>query len=209
MNRPRARSPRSAFYDGFLYATFVGRVSGLLVERVVARVAEGTRVLDAACGTGETALAMGAKCREVVGVDLSPRQIGQARRALGRSGLPNVAFEVGDAARLDGYTDGHFDQATAVMAIHEMPAEFRAAVLAELGRVAEQVLVVDFVAPLPLNAAGLGQRLLELVAGPRHFMAFMDYQRKGGLEPLAAEAGLTIIGRKVWGGTLDAVSLRA
>lgn len=209
MDRPPAQAPRSAYYDGWTYAAFIDRLSAGLYRRVAERVPADLRVLDAACGSGALALRLAARCRQVVGVDLSPRQIRQARRALARSGADNVRFELGDAARLDRYADGHFDQATAVMAIHEMPAGFRPAVLAELGRVARQVLVVDFAAPLPRNLAGLGQRLVEMIAGPRHFLSFLDYQRRGGLEPLAAEAGLTAVDHKVWGGTLDVVSLRA
>ena len=58
------------------------------------------RVLDAGCGTGEHALLAAARGADAVGVDISPRAIGQARRKAAERGLA-VRFEVGDALSLD------------------------------------------------------------------------------------------------------------
>ena len=58
------------------------------------------RVLDAGCGSGEHALLAATRGADAVGVDISPRAIGQARRKAGERGL-TVRFEVGDALSLD------------------------------------------------------------------------------------------------------------
>ncbi len=57
------------------------------------------RVLDAGCGTGEQALLAAAHGAQVVGVDISPRAIGQARAKAAGRGLP-ARFEVADALNL-------------------------------------------------------------------------------------------------------------
>ena len=58
------------------------------------------RVLDAGCGTGEHALLAAAHGADVVGVDLSPRAIEQARRKAAERGVP-ARFEVGNALDLE------------------------------------------------------------------------------------------------------------
>jgi SAM-dependent methyltransferase len=58
------------------------------------------RVLDAGCGSGEHALLAAARGADAVGVDISPRAIGQARHKAAGRGL-TARFEVGDALRLD------------------------------------------------------------------------------------------------------------
>src|SRR5215468_8716410 len=57
------------------------------------------RVLDAGCGSGEHALLAAARGADVVGVDISPRAIEQARRKADERRLA-VRFEVADALSL-------------------------------------------------------------------------------------------------------------
>jgi demethylmenaquinone methyltransferase/2-methoxy-6-polyprenyl-1,4-benzoquinol methylase len=70
-------------------------------------VRPGDRVLDAACGTGDLALAAaGAGASEVVGVDFSPRMLERARRK-----APAIEWVQGDILELP-FADGSFDAAT-------------------------------------------------------------------------------------------------
>jgi SAM-dependent methyltransferase len=57
------------------------------------------RVLDAGCGTGEHVLLAAVHGAEAVGVDVSPRAIGQAREKAARRGLA-ARFDVADALNL-------------------------------------------------------------------------------------------------------------
>jgi SAM-dependent methyltransferase len=57
------------------------------------------RVLDAGCGTGEHTLLAAAGGADAVGVDVSPRAIGQARRKAATQGL-SARFEVADMLSL-------------------------------------------------------------------------------------------------------------
>ena len=70
-------------------------------------VRPGDRVLDAACGTGDLALADAeAGAREVIGVDFSPRMLERARRK-----APAIEWVQGDLLALP-FPDGSFDAAT-------------------------------------------------------------------------------------------------
>jgi len=57
-------------------------------------------VLDAGCGLGEDALEIASRGIEVVGVDVAPTAIAQAREKAAERGIA-VTFAVGDALRLD------------------------------------------------------------------------------------------------------------
>lgn len=198
------RAPRSRFYDGRIYGRLVEPMMRNLHGFVAKQVAAVTRLLDAGCGTGGLAFRLAEQGRQVTGVDLSPRNIAYAERRRHTLGLENVRFEVGDASRLDQWDDGEFEVVTAVMVLHEMPAQSRAPVLAELARVGQRVMVVDFAAPMPKNLAGLRNRLIELTAGREHFGAFRDFTRRGGLDAVVTEAGLTVEReRRVDSRTLD------
>ena len=205
---PPARTPRSKLYDGRFYAWALAPLLAGLHERVAREVPDGARVLDACCGTGAVALRVAPRCERVLGVDLSPRMIAAAERERLARGEARAAFRVGDVARLDDIADASFDLAVIVLALHEMPTEARVHVLRSLARVARRVLVADFAAPMPWNLAGLRNRALELGAGREHFAGFRDYQRRGGLSPLAAAAGLAVVKeRRIDAGTMDLVTL--
>lgn len=96
-------------------------------ERLVAlcRLRPGSHVLDAGTGTGLAALAAAREVGSeglVVGVDLSPGMLSQARTALGASGLGNVELVEGDAVCLSQYGPGTFDVVTCVQGLLYMPA---------------------------------------------------------------------------------------
>ncbi len=187
-SRPERRTPRSVLYDGVLYGRVIEPLLGGVHAFVAANLPGGDRVLDACCGTGGLARRIAAAGRQVVGVDLSPRNIEFARR---RDTSSSLSFEVGDVADLD-YDDQAFDVATVVMALHEMPEACRVPVLCELGRVAKRVVVADFAVPMARNVSGLRNRAVELAAGREHLRAFRDYSERGGLSPIIEAAGLRV-----------------
>jgi 3-oxoadipate enol-lactonase len=198
------RSPRSVLYDGQLYGRVIEPMLAGVHSVVVEALPAGGPVLDACCGTGGLAHKIAATGREVVGVDLSPRNIDYARRAkVESSTASSTVFDTGDVAHL-AHEDDSFETATIVMALHEMPAHLRVPVLRELTRVARHVLIVDFEVPMPRNASGIRNRAFELAAGKSHFGAFRDYSRRGGLRHLLEEAEVIVDSqRQIDRGTLS------
>ena len=67
----------------------------------------GMKVLDVACGTGNTALPAARAGADVTGVDIAPNLVEQARENAKREGL-NARFDEGDAEALP-YEDASFD----------------------------------------------------------------------------------------------------
>src|SRR5438552_11224711 len=92
------------------------------------------KLLDVACGTGHLLRMLGAALpgARLFGVDLSPHYLAWARQKLPRE--LDVSLVCENAEHLP-FPDSHFDAATNVFLLHELPAEFRARILGELARV--------------------------------------------------------------------------
>lgn len=102
-------------------------------ESFVARLAPlpGTRVLDVACGTGNTALPLARRGAIVTGVDIAPNLLAQARERAAADGLA-ITFEEGDAEQLP-YPDESFDLVVSMFGAMFAPRP--ALVAAEFARV--------------------------------------------------------------------------
>jgi ubiquinone/menaquinone biosynthesis C-methylase UbiE len=204
------RTPRSKFYDGATYGRLVEPLLDGVHGFVAERLPPGRRVLEACCGTGALARRLAKSGRQVVGVDLSPRNIEYARNKSDGFEPEQLRFEVADVSQLQPPADGRYDVATIVLAVHEMPSAARQSVLEALLRVAVRVMVVDFSAPMPWNLAGVRNRAMELLAGLEHFSAFRDFYRHGGLPPLLERMGAEVESqRRIDAGTLHVAVLRA
>lgn len=91
-----------------------------LVDEVISRVGEVSRVIDVGCGPGHPSELLATRLpeAEVLGVDLSPVSIDIAQHS--RSRLENLRFEVGNAMNL-ACPDGSFDAAVSFMSIKAWP----------------------------------------------------------------------------------------
>jgi ubiquinone/menaquinone biosynthesis C-methylase UbiE len=78
-------------------------------EAFIARLSipAGARVLDVACGTGNTAIPLAQRGCIVTGVDIAPNLLVQARERAAAEGL-SIQFDEGDAEQLP-YPDASFD----------------------------------------------------------------------------------------------------
>ena len=86
-------------------ARYMEREAEAFVERL--RIIPGMKVLDVACGTGKVAVPAARKGAQVVGIDIAPNLLEQARqRAVCRESRDDLRG--GDAEQLP-YPDGHFD----------------------------------------------------------------------------------------------------
>jgi ubiquinone/menaquinone biosynthesis C-methylase UbiE len=106
------RRPLRAMFDGLAptWETRIGPHHLWALELALAEVSEPRHILDLGTGTGVVALALAERypAAQVVGVDLSPRMIEEARRKAPPELSGRVGFEVGDASTLD-CPDANFD----------------------------------------------------------------------------------------------------
>jgi SAM-dependent methyltransferase len=72
------------------------------------RIRAGERVLDVACGTGNTAIMARARGAAVTGLDLTPELLAVAQKRAAEEGYGDITWKVGDAEDLP-FPDGTFD----------------------------------------------------------------------------------------------------
>ncbi|HLW67694.1 MAG TPA: class I SAM-dependent methyltransferase [Gemmataceae bacterium] len=147
-----------------------------------------TGVLDVACGAGAVACAAARLARQVTGIDLTPAMIQRAAVFQGELGLTNLAWHVGDVARLPFPAD-QFDVVLTRYSLHHFlqPAE----VLAEMARVckpAGHIAVADLVLPAEKGPA---YDQMERLRDPSHVRVLTEAELRG----LLAEVGLVDLRR--------------
>ena len=183
---------KSHFYDGRIYRILFDPALRETRQLIAEKIDEGSNVLDVGCGTGSLALELAEKCQRVVGIELSKKNLETAQERKESGDVGNVEFHHADATDLSRFADGEFDFATISMVTHEMPEDIRLAVLREIQRVAKEIVMADFACPPPKSIAGVRIRLTERFAGKDHYAGFKSFQKNGGIDGLAEEAGLRI-----------------
>jgi ubiquinone/menaquinone biosynthesis C-methylase UbiE len=124
-----------AFLPGYDLVTRLsgfGRVHARLIEQ--AEIADGHRVLEIGCGTGNLTVRT-KRARpsiEMVGSDPDPLALQRAQRKAKR--LTGIRFERGYAQRL-GHSDGEFDRVLSSMMLHHLDSDAKTAAAAEVFRV--------------------------------------------------------------------------
>jgi ubiquinone/menaquinone biosynthesis C-methylase UbiE len=137
------------------------------------------RALDSGTGSGALAFALAPHVREVVGIDLVPELLDQARKRAER--VPNASFVEGDATKLP-FEYGSFDLAGSLRTLHHIPRpELAMAELARVTRPGGRLLVVDQIASVdPLAALELNR--FERARDPSHVRALADVDLRGLFE---------------------------
>jgi SAM-dependent methyltransferase len=108
-------------YSGFAQAHFARPAVRALRAHMARRILRmtgaggGSRVLSLGCGIGDTELLLAPHVREIVGADLSPAAIRQARADAQGLGIRNARFEVGSGA------PGRYDAVIAIFFLHHLP----------------------------------------------------------------------------------------
>jgi SAM-dependent methyltransferase len=137
------------------------------------------RALDSGTGSGALAFALAPHVREVVGVDVVPELLEQARKRAGQ--FPNATFVEADATKLPfGY--GEFDLAGTLRTLHHIARpELAVAELVRVTRSRGRLLIVDQIAPVdPLAAVELNR--FERARDPSHTRTLADVDLRGLFE---------------------------
>ena len=148
------------------------------------------KLLDVACGTGHLLRFLGKALPDarLYGLDLSPQYIARARETLPRD--MEVSLICDDAEKLP-FVDGHFDAATNLYLLHEVPRDVRARVLGEMFRVVRPgglAVVAD-----SLQFRDAPELTRELRAFPERFHEpYYEEYAAQDLATLVAAAGFTV-----------------
>ncbi len=177
--------------SAFIYRRLIDPILRPLHLEVRSLIRKNQSVIDIACGTGALVFLMAEKASRVVGIDLSQPMVDAALRTTQKKRLGNVGFFQMDAAELRQFHDDEFDVSTLSMAIHQFPQDLGLAVLIELKRISNEIIIADYAYPFSHGLSGMTARVIERFAGKEHHRNFRAYIKNGGLLPLLKAAGLT------------------
>ena len=113
-------------YAGFAQRHFARPAVRELRRHMVSRVIRvtgataATRVLSLGCGIGDTELLLAEHAAQVVGLDLSPSAVRQARADAARAGRANLRYIQGTITTA-GLAPGSFDVVMAIFFLHHVP----------------------------------------------------------------------------------------
>ena len=178
--------------SGPFYNTVIDPILVPLRKRVTAEIKPNEKVIDIACGTGMQVFEIAKIASFVTGVDLSESMVNFATKTSRKRNILNTAFFVCDATDLTVFKEKRFDVALMTLALHQFPPHLYPAILNEMKRVANKIIIVDYAVPLPKNYVGIGSRIAEFFAGREHNRNFKHYYKLGGLNQILPANNLTI-----------------
>ncbi len=149
-------------------------------------------VLDVGCGTGRLAFALAHRCKSVVGIDVSQRNIDRANLTLHRRPENNISFQHSTIHGIMNEGQTHYDYAVLTYVIHEVNEKERVDLLKQIARVADKIIIGDYRIPKTKGVWGLLNDVIEFIAGVEHYKNYKSFMANGGIYHLANRAGLNI-----------------
>jgi ubiquinone/menaquinone biosynthesis C-methylase UbiE len=185
-------------YDTQVEVLFTG-AADVMRRRALKPVAEwmadrnqrGLKGLDVGCGTGRlvASLHQAWPGLRLVGLDLSPPYLVEARRLIGRTARVKLIEGAAEALPFD---DESLDLVASSFLMHELPSKVRTQVLLEMARVLRPDGLVVIVDSIQRGDHPGWDGLLDLFPHYFHEPYYADYV-SGSLEMAAKETGFTLI----------------
>ena len=183
---------KNHWYDGLFYDKIIAPNQDKAFSIIKSIIENNSSVLDAGCGTGRLAFQLSDKVDNLVGIDLSQRNIKLAKRSLSKRPTTKIFFHHAD---IQSYLAGgktHFDYAIVSYVIHEVDENQRENFLRILAGTSEHIIIVDYLFPRPKVFASILNEAVEFAAGSEHYRNFKSYIAGEGILGLAKKAGLKI-----------------
>lgn len=184
------------WYDGWFYDKIIAPNQDKLFSQIVDMIDEQSSVIDVGCGTGRLTFQLAGKCKSVLGVDLSKRNINRAGITLNRRPDDKISFQHINVSELNHNGKAHFDYAILTYVIHEVNEEERIKLLENIASIADRIIIGDYIVPKPIGFQGRLSKIIEFLAGKEHYRNYKSYMNNGGIYYLANKAGLKIIDEK-------------
>jgi ubiquinone/menaquinone biosynthesis C-methylase UbiE len=101
-------------------------------------VTKQSKVIEIGCGTGYYGMYLHDKCKEYMGVDLTPENIELFNEKIEKEKINNITAMVGDATNLLGINENEFDVVLVFGPMYHLPPEERDMVFEESKRICKR-----------------------------------------------------------------------
>jgi ubiquinone/menaquinone biosynthesis C-methylase UbiE len=112
-----------------------------LLEKYISKQ---SKVIEVGCGTGYYGMFLYDKCKEYVGLDLSPDNINVFNEKIKKEKIKNILTMVGDATNLSQINNDEFDVVLVLGPMYHLPPEERDLVFKEAKRICKDEGIIMF-----------------------------------------------------------------
>jgi len=184
---------KNHWYDGWFYDIFVAPNQDTLFGQIKNLIEPNSSVIDVGCGTGRFSFLIAGKCKLVLGIDISQRNINRANRKLLQNPDDKISFQHTTLNQLISEKKGYFDYAVSTYVIHEVDEAERINHIKEMSLIADKIIIGDYLYPNKIGLWNILNEAVEFAAGRNHYRNYKNFMANGGLKKIASEAGLKLI----------------
>jgi len=184
---------KNHWYDGGFYDKIVAPNQTKLFNQIKQHITGQSTLLDVGCGTGYLPFMLAQKCKSVTGIDLSKRNIDTANENLLKINSKTVNFIHTPLELLDLKGAVRFDYATITYVVHEINKNDRLPLLDSMARIADTIIIGDYITPQPRSFSGMITELVEFIAGRSHYRNYKNFQRNGGLNYIIEKGNFELL----------------
>lgn len=199
-------SDKRHWYDGWIYDKILAPNQKIPFDKISRLIPEGSNAIDIGCGTGRLAFLLSRKCRSLLAIDLSEKNIRTATGTKEKLKTDNIEFIHSDLATIVRDHNKRFNFAILSYILHEVNRAERIKILNDTSLIADKIIVSDH-KPSTTMTAKIIREILELGAGYGHYQNYRTYINEGGIEILASECGLKIVHNETHASHLQIVVL--
>ena len=152
-----------------------------------------SEIIDVGCGTGRLEFVLADKCKSVLEIDLSKRNITRANLTLLQNPNDKISFQNSNISEIINKWEPHFDYAVLTYVIHEVDKEERINLLNEIVLIGDKIIIGDYLIPKPKGFGSYLSEVIEFIVGAEHYRNYKSYVADGGIKYLANKAGFKII----------------
>lgn len=184
---------KNHWYDGWFYDTIIAPNQDKLFSQIKDLVTHQSTIIDIGCGTGRLEFFLAGKCKSLLGIDLSKKNIDRAKQTLLKNPDERISFQHSNPEEVIKSGISKFDYAVLTYVIHEVNEDERIDLLREISLLADKIIIGDYIVPRPKGFAGFISETIEFIAGAGHYRNYKSYVSDGGIISLAEKAGLKVI----------------
>ncbi len=181
------------WYDGKFYDLFIApnqdRMFGIIKEYIEPNA----KILDVGCGTGRFSFYISDKCSSVTGIDLSSKNILTAKNNLISNPNSKIKFIHTSITEMINSEHAKFDYAVITYVIHEVNSEERLPLLNEIFKIADKIIMGDYLIPQPKGFWKVINELVEFFAGKEHYNNYKDFKANKGIKGLAKKGNYNVL----------------